>query len=1309
MYIGMTVILIIINVEIRSGFSGIHSCDSCETDILMKRSAALGPVFRSLESDFKHVLVGIHQLQYPETWPSGWDLPMGLGGDKGYITVKAPFQAAAKQNTALQLLLSPTMAEVLGTIASAIQLIDTALKAREYVKDFYNAPAEQRKLFTDLDDLQLLLMELQNRIAASPSTNALQHMVAPLGRFKTMMDKFTVKFELPEGPLSKLSKQLSWTLWNKKEAKEYLQEFESMKTLLNIWLTLGIWDAGQEHKKDHPLLEIGRDQQERSKNTEEKELLDWITSLNFFQRQDDIFSAWQPGTGEWLLSDPQFKNWESGSGGILWCRGIPGAGKTVLSSLVVNHLRSKYRNNDTGVACLYLNHKEREAQTPANLLGSIWKQLVVDRSLPTAAYELYKHHHSRDTRPSLAEVFNLLQAVIGQHLKSYIIVDALDEYPEDQRNILLKHLYVSGLEIKAMEDDICRYVDNQIQKSLRLSKHVQTRPELPNEIKDKIISNAQGMFLLAKLHTESLATKNTVKAVREALQHLPKDLNHTYEEAMTRIKNQNEDDRQLALQALTWVAYAKRPLSVAELREALAIELDATTLDVDNLLDIDIVLSICAGLIIVDEAMSVVRLIHYTTQGYFDSIQPVQFADAHTMIASHCLAYLSFDEFSQLDISYMVHEGVKTHPMSAYSQYLLLHAAEASRQLDLQSGLTLFLEKAHSWQVIWNCLSKFQPAPPWDYIDENYSHEIWPRSPSLLWISAASNLIPIATHLLDQSVDNTCIASGLSAAVYYGYFEMAQLLIKKSGANVTCQGVFYGTALQVASDRGHELVAQFLVEMGADINANGGMFGTALQAASDKGHESVAQFLIEKGADVNACGGEFGTALHAASRGGHNSIAQFLIEMGADVNAQGGQFGTALQAACIGGHEPVVQLLIEMGANVNAQGGMHGTPLQSASHWGYKSVAQFLIEMGADVNAKGGIFGTALQAASHWGHESIARFLIEMGADVNAQGGKYGTALQAASHGGNESVVQFLTEMGADVNAQGGKYGTALQAASHGGNESAVQFLIEMGANVNAQGGMDRTALQAASLRRHESVAQFLLEMRADVNAHRGKYGAALQAASRWGHKSVARFLVEKGADVNAHRGKYETALQAASWGHEAVAQFLIEMGADVNAHGGKYGTALQAASHWGHESVTQFLLEMGADVNAQGGKYGTALHAASICGHEAVACLLIKNGAHLNQNARDTTALWLAAAKGNEAIVQLLIDGGANLNIQGYYGTALQAASIWGLRSVVKLLIENGAQPVSLPERPRSAAGYIQRQWRQEIYEGGLSVKYSC
>ncbi|KAJ7080209.1 hypothetical protein B0H15DRAFT_997571, partial [Mycena belliarum] len=395
---------------------------------------------------------------------------------------------------------------------------------------------------------------------------------------------------------------------------------------------------------------------------EKQQILDWITPLNFFQRQADILAAWQPGTGQWLLSDAQFKCWESQDQQVLWCRGMPGAGKTVISAMVVNYLQAKFQIADSGVAGIYLNHKETAAQTLVNLLASIWRQLAVGKPLDTSAHALYKHHRQRNTRPSVQEIANILQILIAQRSRVYLVVDALDEYPEQQRWALLKQLSMllgpttrlmitsrphvefhdifpdlPVVVIQATDEDILGYIDKQIQLAPRLTKHVHRQPTLREEIKSCITSKVEGMFLLAKLHIGSLSTKTTVKAVRQALQDLPQDLNQTYEEAMERILSQSSDDKQLALQALTWVAYTKRLLSVPELLEALAIEPGASSLDTDNLLDISIVLAACAGLVIVDEEMSVVRLIHYTTQHYFDDIQPILFPDAHQSIAEHCL------------------------------------------------------------------------------------------------------------------------------------------------------------------------------------------------------------------------------------------------------------------------------------------------------------------------------------------------------------------------------------------------------------------------------------------------------------------------------------------------------------------------------------------------------------------------------------------------------------------------------------------------------------------------------------------------
>jgi hypothetical protein len=133
------------------------------------------------------------------------------------------------------------MAEALGTVASILQLVDIALKARDYIADFSHAPQEQQKLLSAMNDLRPLLEELRTRIVDHPSSGILQRMQSPLADFKMTMEQFTQKLRLGDGPLSKFSKQLKWTLWRKKEANEYLGKFEQFKSLLNGWLLLDLW------------------------------------------------------------------------------------------------------------------------------------------------------------------------------------------------------------------------------------------------------------------------------------------------------------------------------------------------------------------------------------------------------------------------------------------------------------------------------------------------------------------------------------------------------------------------------------------------------------------------------------------------------------------------------------------------------------------------------------------------------------------------------------------------------------------------------------------------------------------------------------------------------------------------------------------------------------------------------------------------------------------------------------------------------------------------------------------------------------
>jgi hypothetical protein len=58
------------------------------------------------------------------------------------------------------------------------------------------------------------------------------------------------------------------------------------------------------------------------------------------------------------------------------------------------------------------------------------------------------------------------------------------------------------------------------------------------------------------------------------------------------------------------------------------VEAGESELDEDNLPQIEDMVSVCAGLVTVDEESGIIRLVHYTTQEYFQRTQKIWFPDA---------------------------------------------------------------------------------------------------------------------------------------------------------------------------------------------------------------------------------------------------------------------------------------------------------------------------------------------------------------------------------------------------------------------------------------------------------------------------------------------------------------------------------------------------------------------------------------------------------------------------------------------------------------------------------------------------------
>jgi hypothetical protein len=114
---------------------------------------------------------------------------------------------------------------------------------------------------------------------------------------------------------------------------------------------------------------------------------------------------------------------------------------------------------------------------------------------------------------------------------------------------------------------------------------------------------------------------------------------------MERIKGQKEGFQLLANNVLSWITCAKRPLTTIELQHALAVEIGEPELDEDNLPEIEDMVSVCVGLVTIDEESNIIRLVHYTTQDYFERTQSRWFPNAESDITTTCVTYLLFTAF----------------------------------------------------------------------------------------------------------------------------------------------------------------------------------------------------------------------------------------------------------------------------------------------------------------------------------------------------------------------------------------------------------------------------------------------------------------------------------------------------------------------------------------------------------------------------------------------------------------------------------------------------------------------------------------
>ncbi|KAI9148367.1 26S proteasome non-ATPase regulatory subunit [Paramyrothecium foliicola] len=647
----------------------------------------------------------------------------------------------------------------------------------------------------------------------------------------------------------------------------------------------------------------------------------WLTPLttpsqNRHRESLSIKVRQEEGARE-LLQRPEFRDWTTAARGVtLWCTGLPGIGKTIYASYIIEALRKRRSEDNSGLAYIYFTYKDAELQTPVNIIASILQQLISQS--PADAHSLvnlHAQHVGENTRPSVGEIVSLLQDVFRRFSKVYVIVDALDECSDvddarplpDLEKLLDDAIHI---EVEASPTDIENYLGQRLESTRSIQIHLAQDSLLQETIVSVILEKVNGMFLMARLYLDTLVNKTTRRKIKSALETLPEGLDSIYEELMVRVKLQNpKDHAELAVRVLGWIFHTARPLTVTEIQTALAIEQGDSSLDEDGIPNRDLLVSICAGMVMINNTGDTISLVHYTAQEYFQRSGKRLLDHANKDIAATCMTYLQFDSFnyeiSDLSSKDVFFELLKDHPLLGYAAQ---HWGDHLRQAG---------DKEANEQAI-EILE-----------DEDKVHLI-------CWLKESADNQAKGTYFRPRAQ-----ASGLALASSFGLTATLSKAID-AGLSVHEKDSTGQTALHRAVEKGHVDTAALLLKAGSTVNSKDLAGWTALHEAASKADAAIAKLLVDHGADVDIVDGYSTTPLYRAAEAGAEAVVRLLLHKQADVTVANSYLQTALHRAADRGHITVVELLLKHGANAKAKDHYGYTPFYRAADQGFEDIAKLL-------------------------------------------------------------------------------------------------------------------------------------------------------------------------------------------------------------------------------------------------------------------------------------------------------------------------------------------------------------------------------